>query len=189
MKKELVDESIYLRVTTPLARYNDYDHVPLPILNYAADRGTRVHNFCRLYALDMLFASEVDNDCFEYVQAFVNFFDDHVIEVIETEKRLFCDELKIQGQIDLIAKVEGYDDPCIIDIKTSLNLHKTHHLQLAAYRYLCSENKIKVSNRLILQLKKDGSYVLKDLDISLTTYFVDINIYTAILTSHRYFFD
>lgn len=183
MKNE-VDESIYTRVTTPLKKFSGSDSVPCNILDYASDRGTRVHQYCELYANNMLFG-DIDDDCIDYVQAFVNFFDEHVNHVYSTEKRFFCDNKKIQGQVDMIANVKDCDGITLIDIKTSLKKSKTWNLQLAAYKYLARENKVKVNNSLVVQLKKDGTYEIHLLDIE--KYQSEIQLYTYALKLYRYF--
>lgn len=182
--KEEIDESIYLRVTTPLARYSGYEAVPLPVLNYAADRGTRVHQYCELYANNMLFG-EIDLDCFEYVQAFINWFDENVEEVILTEKRFFCENYKLQGQIDMIARVKGYEGNCLVDLKTSLNPSKTWNLQTAAYQWLAMTNEVQVDHRLVIQVKKDVQFEIYSFPES--DYKDEIDLYRGILKAHRYF--
>lgn len=139
MEDKLFDEKIYYRVTDVLKNLKSLDHVPKKILEYAADRGKRVHKYCELYCLDQLDEC-IDDDCFPYVQAFIDFFDDNVEQVLLLEKRLKCDFLKIQGQFDMIAKLKDYDNACIIDIKTCYNECRTWPIQLAAYQHLCAVN-------------------------------------------------
>lgn len=186
MEKDIIDESIYLRVTTPLNRYSGYDAVPVAVLNYAADRGTRIHEYCDLYSLNMLFG-EVDEDCIPYVQAYINWFDENVEEVVSTEERLFSDELKIQGQIDLIARVKGYEGTSVVDIKSSLKVNKTYNLQTAAYRHLCEVNGTGISHRLIVQVKKDGTFEVVPYDVKGFEYEEELTLYKGILEAHLYF--
>lgn len=183
---EKIDESKYLRVTTPLSKYAGYDTVPSNILEYAADRGTRVHMYCTLYAQNILFGN-IDDDCFEYVQAFVEWFDVNVDKVIFTEKRLFSDELMIQGQPDLVAILKNKLEPDLIDIKTSLNFSKTWQLQTSAYSHLCRCNDISTENRIVVQLKKDGTFKIHE--FSSDTNESDLTLYCAILKAHRFFYD
>lgn len=182
--KETIDESIYTRVTTPLNRYSGLENIPINILSYAADRGTRVHQYCEMYANQMLFG-EIDPDCFEYVQAFVTWFDENVLDVISTETRYFHEDLKIQGQIDMIAKVKGMDGLTVIDIKTSSKYCKTWPLQTAAYQSLCWANKLETKDKLIIQLCKDGSS--KSFPFLLQDHCKDMSLYVGILEAYRYF--
>ena len=188
---EEINESEYLRVTTPLKWFSGYDKVPVPILDYAADRGTRVHAYCTLYAHNMLFG-EIDQDCIEYVQAFVNWFDEYCEKVIFTERRFFCHEWKIQGQPDLVCNVKGHPyayGHCLVDIKTSLNYSKTWDLQTAAYKYLCTRNNIDIEERMIVHLHKDGSFdtiEYKDYDDKMN-FIRHLDTYDACLKAHRFF--
>ena len=157
MGDDLLDEKKYTRVTTVLNVYNKYDSVPLAVLNYAADRGTRVHKYAELYANRMLFG-EIDSDCVEYVQAFINWFDENVEEVYHTEKRLGCDKFFIQGQIDMIAKIKGLTGSTVVDIKTSSIPAKTWELQTSAYHWLAQSTTQDVNDRVIIHVKKDGTF-------------------------------
>lgn len=190
--KEIIDESVYLRVTTPLAIFNGYANIPIHILENAADRGTRVHYYCNLYANTMLF-EEIDENCLPYVQAFIKWFDEHVESVAFTEKRLFCDEYMIQGQPDLVCRIKtqqyqyGY---VLVDIKTSSKYSKTWDLQTAAYKSLCERNNFDIQERMIVHLHKDATFdVIEYKDHELEgKYLEQLSIYRACLKAYRYFF-
>lgn len=189
--EEIIDESIYTRVTTPLSIYSGYEKVPEVILDYAADRGTRIHKYCELYAHDMLFG-QVDEDCIEYVQAFVNWYDAEVREVLFTEERLYCNDLLIQGMPDMVCKLKtrppGFK-PVLIDIKTSLKYSKTWDLQTAAYKYLCLKNGYEIGDRIVVHLHKDANFdtiEYKDTHQD-TLYDEHLITYQACLKAYRYF--
>lgn len=186
-----IDESIYTRVTTPLKVFSSLDKVPEMILDYAADRGSRIHSYCELYSRGCLF-EEVDEDCLEYVQAFIDWFDDNVQEVIFTEQRLYSDDFMIQGCIDMICVLNKdylLGKPCVIDIKTSYKPSKTWALQTAAYKHLCLHNNTQVADRVIVHLKKDGSYdqILSKDNENFSNYTNDLEVYLSALHAHRYF--
>ena len=181
----IIDESKYLRVSTILSKYNNYENVPKTILDYAADRGTRVHKYCELYACNMLFET-VDEDCFEYVQAFIDWFDENVEEVVHTETRLYCDTFSFQGQFDLIAKLKNRPGNTLIDTKTCLKTSRVWPIQLSAYQYLCSNNGICISDRMVLQLTKDRKY--NEYVFHAETYKKDRETFFSILAIHDYFY-
>jgi hypothetical protein len=174
----------YVRVSTILARYTDYSTVPTNVLDYAADRGTRIHKFCELYSLGMLF-EEIDFDCIEYVQAYINWFDENVEEVISTEQRLYCDNVFLQGQIDMIAKIKDMPGNTLVDIKSSLKYSKTWPLQTAAYQYLCSQNDIEITDRLIIQVKKDSTF--EPYIFQFEDYHEQKDMFMGMLRAHFYF--
>lgn len=59
----------YVSVTEILRPYTKLDKIDPVVLANAADSGTRVHKWCTMYAMNMLFG-EVDEDCKGYVEAF-----------------------------------------------------------------------------------------------------------------------
>lgn len=172
----------YTRVTEVLSRYSGLDGIPPFILVNAADRGTRVHKYCELYALRMLFG-EIDEDCKPYVEAFKKWFDENVEEVIETENRYYCDFYEITGQVDLIIRLKDQQLPCLVDIKTSSKSSKTWDLQTAAYKYLVKESLVYASERYVLHVKKDETFEL----ISYSEYDKKIRIFLSALEVHRFF--
>lgn len=89
--KHMSDEkfSDYYRVSSILEPFSGLHNIQKDVLEAAADRGTRVHAFCELYAKGMLFM-EVDEDCVSYFESFKEWFDSVVEKVEFTEKRLFC---------------------------------------------------------------------------------------------------
>lgn len=159
MKSESEIPSGYARVTEILSPYNNFTQIDPNVLTRAADRGSRVHKYCESYALG-LFLPEIDEDCKNYVERFIEWFDERVEEVIFTEKRINDPEIKISGQFDLLVTLKGDDGRrSLIDIKTPENASKSWKLQTAAYRYLCWNNlKIDVDRRLCLQLPKFAQY-------------------------------
>jgi hypothetical protein len=183
--EEIFDENKYTRVTTILKTYTNYDTVPTCILNAAADRGKRIHECCELYAQNMLFG-DIDNDCVDYVQAYIDWFDENVEEVLLTEKRMKCDTLLIQGQVDMVAKIKGLSGITLIDIKSSLLPSKTWELQTAAYQWLTQINAFDVENRLIVQVKRNGSFEL--FMYPNQNYRKDLSLFKNALELHRYFY-
>ncbi len=65
----------YTRVTKPLQGFSKYDMIDPDVLANAADRGTRVHKFCEMYAKGLLFSDNmIDEDCLNYVKCFKKWF-------------------------------------------------------------------------------------------------------------------
>lgn len=147
-------KSGYRRVTEILQAYTDFSMIDPAVLANAADRGSRVHRFCELYIKNLLIES-VDNDCKPYFDSFKFWFDSVVEEVFFIEERLYCNDLKITGQIDLICSLRNSDKKFIIDFKTPQNPSKTWALQTAAYKYLAEKNlEIKIDYRGCLMLDR-----------------------------------
>lgn len=155
MKKQEKMER-YRRVTEILSPFTDFSMIAPHVLENAADRGTRTHHFCELYIKNLLI-EPVDEDCKPYFESFVQWYDFMVSEVLHVEQRLFCDDWKITGQIDLICRLKDSDTIYIVDLKTPQSTSKTWALQTAAYQYLAEKNfGIKVGYRGCLMLNKNG---------------------------------
>jgi hypothetical protein len=170
----------YTRVSTILSMYSDYDSIPEAVLAKAADRGTKIHELCELYARDgILMPSEFEG----YVDGFVTWFNREKVEVHELETRLFCDTFEITGQYDMYVKLADGND-YIIDIKTCAAKHSTWPLQLSAYQYLHDINKEGyVPRRAVLHLKKNGTYKFYPYDNDDK----DRDLFLSALKLHRYF--
>lgn len=186
LNEDVVPEG-YMRVTECLKPFSKMDLIDPEILNNAADRGSRVHKFCELYANNMLF-EDIDEDCKNYVEVFKRWFDQRVEKVIFSEKRINNDSLKLSGCIDLAVFLKDSEFPCIVDIKTSASQSMTWPLQTAAYRMLLLMEKklLPVANvdRMVLMLPKNGR---KAKEVEHFNHQKDTNIYMKCLEIYRYF--
>lgn len=146
----------YFRVTEVLSPYTDFSSIAPEILANAADRGSRVHHFCELYARDLLI-SDIDDDCKNYFYCFKKWFDEFVSEVVSLEERITSDKYKLSGKYDMIVKMKGSDDLVLVDIKTPASISPSWALQTAAYKILLREVKgVIVDRRICLLLPKKG---------------------------------
>jgi len=156
MKNENCSKSDYTRVTTILSRYCDFTGIDPDVLANAARRGTAVHQFCELYVKNLLI-EQVPHECEPYFQSFKSWFDNTSFELISVENRMYCDKLRITGQVDLIMKEAGSHTPIIIDIKTPQAEGSTWALQTAAYLYLTKQSlKAPKYRRACLMLNRRG---------------------------------
>lgn len=175
----------FTRVTTPLSIYNKFDAIDPTVLQNAAERGSRVHKYCEMYAKGE-YLPEPEKEISLYLESFREWHDSMVEEVISTEQRFYDDTLMLTGQIDLIATVRGDKLPAIIDIKTAQTKSKTWPLQLAAYKHLSEigiDPRVK-TRRIALQLRKDG---MRAKVVEYTNYAVELKIYLGILEAWRFF--
>jgi hypothetical protein len=173
----------YWRVTEVLKRYVDFSNIDPVVLAKAAERGTRVHGFCSLYARGVP-TPFVDEDCQGYVESFKRWFDKYVDKVHVNEDRFYCDGLMITGAIDLVVSIKNDEKLCIVDLKTPATISKSWRLQTSAYEYLYNRNNDNEANRrAVLQIKKDGKpAVFHEHDDP-----NDWKTYLGILRAERYF--
>jgi len=127
----------YPRVTSIIAPWSGLDKIPEATLQYAADRGTRVHEICSRIAQGE-FVMNLDEDCRPYVDSFRHWFSTQVGEVVLAEERLIDEGWGYTGQIDLLVRLkEGAT--ALVDLKTPVLAYKQWRLQLSAYHNLVVE--------------------------------------------------
>ena len=142
----------YLRVTSVLYPFSGLQYINPDILAHAAKRGTKVHKICE-GIISGLGELGVDEETSPYVESFKKWWEKGV-DVVEMEKRFWCDDLKLTGQLDLIINTpEGL---AILDLKTSSRPSKTWEAQGSAYAYLAKKAGYDIKRILFLHLSKLG---------------------------------
>lgn len=176
----------YLRVTQVLEPFSKLDTIDKDTLANAADRGTRVHTFCEMHALN-LFVDEYDEDCKNYVDSFKEWYDSMVVKLLYNEKRLNSAKYRISGKFDMVVQLKGDPDDCftLLDIKTPASVSQSWSLQTAAYQILLSdEMNFKVHRRICLQLPKQGGQAKV---VEFLKHEEDQRLYLAALSLYRHF--
>lgn len=143
-------------VTTILSDVGLYDfsNVPEETLKYAADRGTAVHLACEYHDKGIL--DTVPDVIRPYFDQYLAFLNDMDVEIVEIEKRVFCEKFLYAGTLDRIAvlkKLSG--QPVLVDIKTGQK-SIAHQVQTAAYEYAYKTDKRQKMDRYTLYLSDDG---------------------------------
>ena len=152
----------YPRVTQILkeAGLVNLDHINQDILNRASAFGTAVHEACRLYDLDDLNENTLDPALRPYLNAWIKFKKDSLLENIQIEQSVISKRYQYRGTPDRISLFKG--KITVIDIKTG-QIYPSAAIQTAAYleAYNSGKSRIeKAKERLVIQLCKDGLYRL-----------------------------
>lgn len=126
---------------------------PLVVAN-AAQRGTKVHEYCAAYIEDE-WLPELEEECLPYFESFKLWFDEEVAKVHLNHKRFFHEELKYTGEIDLLVTLKG-GATALVDLKTSSTPSKSWPIQLAAYGKLLELEGFEVFSLVNVHLKKTG---------------------------------
>lgn len=142
----------YLRVTNVLYPFTDLHKIDAGVLARAADRGTRVHKICEAI-MTGLGDFGTEEDVKGYVESFKKWWGEGK-DVVEIEKRFWCDTHAITGQVDFIMNTD--EGLAIVDIKTSSKPSKTWPIQGSAYYYLARLGGFDIQKIFFLHLKKDG---------------------------------
>lgn len=142
------------RVTDILSYYTGYERIPKRILKHAAERGTKVHEYCASILTDSYWGiSEGDEECLPYIESFLKVSKKIRPQLIE--ERFYDNQNRFTGQIDIYHRTD-IAEGVLIDLKTS-QPQKHHVLQLAAYSELLDQTyTYPHSHGAIIYLDKTG---------------------------------
>lgn len=175
-------------VTGILAPLSEYAGIPRHILDAAAERGNNVHKAVELYLWDMLDEDSLAEEYRPYLEAFKKFQQETGFEAAFIEERVYHRDLMYAGTIDLGGTLPPRGRMkkskfALIDIKTTFRLMQSVGPQIAAYFEAWNSHKPArpFEERFGLQLKKDGTYVLKPYTSS-----TDFNVFRSCLAVHNY---
>jgi hypothetical protein len=165
-------------VTQVISPWVDFSKIPPGVLQYAADRGTLVHDLCAKISFSQFVV--VPPECKVYVDNFRKWFEG-VEEVLMCEERLFDDQFFFDGQPDFVVKLK--EGPiALVDLKTPLAHSKSWRLQLAAYKHLCIKAGYKI--------ERTGSLQLHGSSAKMTWYDEkagDLTVFLSCLNVYRFF--
>ena len=156
-----------------------YKEVSPEILNKAANRGTIVHNACENYAL-----YGVEDICPEYAgyfAAFLNWWNENNPSPLATEVKVYHRILRYAGKADLLCLINGR--VTLVDYKTSSQVNKMLcGVQLEGYDRAFESHGIKIEDRLILHLCRNGLYSAVPFEKSSKRW----SVFSALLTIRNY---
>ena len=122
------------------------------ILEEAGDRGSKVHSGIKvLLSGETLKWDDIippHNEPFTpsewfYIMSFMNFFEDHPLEVYSLEETIFSEEPRSAGTLDFRGniilspkdKLDTIKEDIVIDWKTSSAIYKSHLIQVSDYSH------------------------------------------------------
>lgn len=185
MSKEEIKDG-YTRVSEildPFSKFK-YSMIPPEVLANAADRGTRVHDYCNSYA-NNIFLSHIDEDCEGYVKSFIKWYDDNVEKLISSEERIYNNEYMLTGKYDMIVRLKNDHRNTLIDIKTPVQSSRSWALQLSAYEILIrADSGVPIHRRIVVQLPKSGG---KSKQIEYEDHKKDQNLFLSALHLYHHF--
>ncbi len=169
-------------VTQALSPFADFSHVPADRLEYAAARGTKVHEICARVALGE-YVIDLDPETSGYTSSFMAWWGRCVAEAILVEERLVDEALGFHGQLDLVVRLK-HGENALVDLKTPVTNQRSWKLQIAAYRHLCELAGHKIDKAGTLQLSPDGKTArMRWAEDSAK----DFNVFLSALNCYRYF--
>ena len=113
-------EGVELPSVTQIVRFLSYDVTATAkswLRDVAADRGTRIHEYCMLYDFGEL-PEQIDFDCAGYVKAYIAFCRDYKPDWWCIERIAYAERngTKYAGTVDRVGMIDG--EAVIVDIKT-----------------------------------------------------------------------
>lgn len=127
----------------------------------AASIGTNVHDYAECYFKKLPLPKLKTKAARNSGKAFHKWIEEHKVEVMAVERRVYSKEYTYAGTCDLIAKIDGV--LAVIDYKTSSGIYPEMLFQTAAYQHAIQEEKnIKIEIRWIVRFdKKTGEFEAK----------------------------
>lgn len=163
-----VDGRSVLNVSTILERAGmgvDYSQIPPAVLAHARERGAYVDGCCDLFDQDALDVEGVHEEALSYVQAWGLFCKEKQFRPFAHQKIVYHREMDYAGTFDAL----GYDAEgrvVLIDRKCTAKIADSYGVQLAAYCFpgiaLIETDLPPVERRLVVQLRPNGTYVVKE---------------------------
>lgn len=133
----------------------DYSQIDKSTMDFALDRGGKIHKTCELWDIGELDESTLDPQLQPYLEAYKKFLKETRFEVLAIEQQVESEILGISGRIDRIGLLN--DRRCILDIKTT-SVPDWTAIQTALYA-LCLDQFYLV-DRYGLALRNNGTYRL-----------------------------
>lgn len=156
-----------------------FQSIDQDVLARAADRGTVIHNAVENYAKFEI--EDIDPMYAGYFEGFKTWWDLRKPEPIAMESRVYHKILRYAGTVDLLCILDG--ELTLVDYKTSAQANgKLWSIQLEGYDRAYESHGIKIKNRVILHLGKDGRH--QEIPFKRDT--KNWVLFTALLTVYNY---
>lgn len=132
-----------------------YGGIDAKVLGQAADRGSAVHSAIDLYSRYGII--DIDPELEGYFEAFRSWEKDYEVKPYATETRTYNKSLMYAGTVDMSCSEKGVDT--LTDFKTTASFSSMLcGVQLEAYDRAQESHGVRYQNRVIIQLRKDGTY-------------------------------
>lgn len=155
-------------VTQVLRVLDDFGDVPKDVLDFAAFRGTAVHEATALADRDDLDEESLDPELAGYVAAWRRFREESGFEPLLVEHRVVNLQLGYAGTVDRVGQLGGR--MALLDIKSGSRVPRSAGPQLAGYwealtwmvehGYLERSLRLHYRDRYVVHLRPEGRYSL-----------------------------
>ena len=148
----------YARVTDVIRPFSKLEHIDPDTLANKCRIGTNVHKAIEDDIRETF--PMLDGDCVGYFKSYVKWKGCVNPTFVDSEKRYFCHDKMITGQIDGLVRFPHATSLVLVDFKTSAQECKeTWNMQAHLYGYLLGVNGVITSPRfLFIKLSKRGDF-------------------------------
>lgn len=130
---------------------------PYKVSESAKDRGSAVHDIVEAWENTGKVVG-LEGQFKGYAQAFESWIKSNNIKLLEHERSVYSKKYRYAGTLDLLVKVNGFDKPTLIDVKTGKDIYAEAHLQVSAYKQALLEDGVELQDTAILLLQEDGTF-------------------------------
>lgn len=142
----------------------ELEDVPFPLLEAAGQFGQNVHEACDLLDRNRLAREKLDVRLEPYVQAWESFKAESGVVILASEAIVHHEKLGYAGRLDRLVLFPNLKRPCVLDIKTSVQVPRSVGAQTAAYREAYSSSHPPLDRtRYCVHLRPDATYRLERL--------------------------
>ena len=127
-------------VTQVLGKYIDWGNIPPDVLEAAASRGTKVHQYIAMKLLNLWIPGGIEPHYRGYMDSFTSWYDEVVEQTLYVEKEVVCSCWGFLGHIDWVGIIRGDKGLTILDWKSPVTEAKSWLLQLSSYKHLIEEH-------------------------------------------------
>jgi hypothetical protein len=147
------------------------------VANDILERGSEVHRACDLLdSKPRSFRwSSFPSEWHGYIHAWLTIKEDFGVEVLASERHVENKSRCVRGRLDRILKVRGQKHPMVAELCTG-PIQQFKALQMSAYGDMWKHG--RGFHRVGFQLKKDGTYALREFPIN--TYFRHVQDFWAL---------
>jgi hypothetical protein len=171
-------------VTTVLSPFSDFSKIRPEVLQRAANRGSRVHAACAIYAKGLWADCALYPGDGPFFDSFMKWSDMAAPEFVSVEEAFADPLLGYMGHPDAVVYIPGDQGLTIVDYKTPMSISRTWHPQIAAYAHLARKYGYDVRRGLAVRLRRNGGLAIAtEIDIDGEPWAAFLNA----LGAYRYF--
>jgi len=171
-------------VTKILSPFSDFSKIRPEVLQRAADRGSRVHAACAIYAKGLWADCALYPGDGPFFDSFMKWSDMAAPEFVSVEEEYADPHLGYMGHPDAVVYIPGDQGLAIVDYKTPMSISRTWYPQIAAYAHLARKYGYDVRRGLAVRLRRNGGLAIAtEIDIDGEPWAAFLNA----LGAYRYF--